>query len=128
MKEPVKELDVKLSISDGTNITSSDDLISVTLSVDSGLLKTAMRKLEVKIIGDKVLIDKEISVQLGVKINDDFEYLSYGNFIVTECKYEKDKGTTSIIAYDYMIKTMKNYETMNLTYPITVYEFAKAIQ
>lgn len=138
MKQPVKELDayikeIEITIDETTgeeiitivsSIASSDDLISFKVSCDSDLCKTAMRKVEAKFLGEHNLLDKWVHIGFGVKLpNSTYEYLDYGTFLVTETSTTKETGVTTIIGYDKMINSMKEYETIDLTYPIGLYNY-----
>lgn len=128
MKQPVKELDAYIQIAENDRITSADDLIQFKVSCDSGLCKTAMRKLEAKYLGDRNLLGQWVHVGFGVKLaGGTFEYLDYGSFLVTEITYTKDTGVTTITGYDKMIMSMKNYVKMAFEYPMSLYDYTQAL-
>ena len=128
MKQPVKELDAYIEIAENDRITSSGDLIQFKISCDSGLCKTAMRKLEAKYLGDRNLLGQWVHVGFGVKLaGGTFEYLDYGSFLVTEITYTKDTGVTTITGYDKMIMSMKNYVKMAFEYPMSLYDYTQAL-
>jgi hypothetical protein len=128
MKQPVKELDAYIQIAENDRITSADDLIQFKVSCDSGLCKTAMRKLEAKYLGDRNLLGQWVHVGFGVKLTGGtFEYLDYGSFLVTEITYTKDTGVTTITGYDKMIMSMKNYVKMGFDYPMSLYDYTKQL-
>ena len=109
-------------------MTSADDLISIKVSCDSGMCKAAMRKLEAKYLGELNLLGQWVRVGFGVRLpNSTFEYLDYGSFLITETTTSKDTGVTQIVAYDKMINSMKSYETLSVTYPITLYNYTKKV-
>ena len=128
MKQPVKELDAYIQIAENDRITSADDLINFKVSCESGLCKTAMRKLEAKYLGDRNLLGQWVHVGFGVKLaGGTFEYLDYGSFLVTEITYTKDTGVTTITGYDKMIMSMKNYVKMAFEYPMSLYDYTQAL-
>lgn len=127
MKQPVKEIRAYLT-GDNINIWDNNDLIQFKISADSGLCKTAMRKLEAKFYGEHNLLGKWIHAGFGVKLNDgNFEYLDYGSFLVTETTSIKDTGETTIVAYDRMIRSMTKYNKLNIEYPIGLYDYTVAL-
>lgn len=67
MKQPIKELNAYLRIDTNNEITSADDLISYTISCESGLCKTAMRKLEAKFLGTHNLLGQWIEARFWCK-------------------------------------------------------------
>lgn len=128
MKQPIKQLDAYIRIDDETNITSSDDLVSFKLSCDTGMCKTAMRKIEAKYLGEHNLVGKWVHIGLGVKLpNSSYEYIDYGSFLVTESTNVKDTGVTTIIGYDKMINTMQEYKVMDVAYPMSLYDYTKLL-
>ena len=128
MKQPIKELDAYIKIDDENSITSADDLISFKLSCDTGMCKTAMRKLEAKYLGEHNLLGQWVHVGFGVKLpNGTFEYLDYGSFLITEITTVKDTGVTSITGYDKMINSMKEYSKLITEYPMNLYDYTKKL-
>lgn len=126
MTRPVKE--IKAYLNGDVEITSESDLISFNINVESGLCKTAMRKLQAKYNGEHNLLGQWVHVGFGVKLNDGtFEYLDYGSFLVTEITTVKDTGVTTIIGYDKMINSMKPYQVLGIDYPIGLYEYTKLL-
>ena len=127
MKQPVKELQAYLTFED-IDIRDDNDLISFKISCDTNMCKTAMRKLEAKYLGEHNLLNKWVHVGFGVKLSTgSFEYLDYGLFLITEISFIKDTGITTIIGYDKMISSMKEYSKLETTYPINLYEYTKKL-
>lgn len=127
MKQPVKEIQAFIDY-DESSIKDSDDLISFKISCDSGLCKTAMRKLEAKYLGSHNLLGKWVKVGYGVRLPDgQFEYLNYGSFLVTELTVAKDTDTTSIVGYDKMINAMIPYVELDVEYPINLYTYTQKL-
>ena len=127
MKQPVKQLQAYVS-SESIKLSDADDLISFKISCDSGMCKTAMRKLEAKYLGDKNLLGEWVHVGYGVKVDDGtYEYLDYGSFLVTEITHVKDTGITTITGYDKMINTMVRYNKLNISYPINLLDYTRLL-
>ena len=127
MTQPIKELRSYIS-GNGINIQDDGDLISIKISGEAGLCKTAMRKLEAKFTGNYNLLGKWINAGFGVKLpNASYEYLDYGSFLVTEITNVKDTGVTTIVAYDRMIRSMTTYKPLNVTYPMGLYDYTVAL-
>ena len=127
MKQPVKEIQAFIDYDDGS-IKDSDDLISFKISCDSGLCKTAMRKLEAKYLGNHNVLGKWVRAVYGVRLPDgSFEYLDYGSFLVTELTVTKDTETTNIVAYDKMVNTMIPYATLNIEYPVSLIDYTRVL-
>lgn len=128
MTKPIKELDAYIQIDEDNKITSFDDLISFKISCDSGMCKTAMRKLEAKYLGEHNLLGQWVHVGFGVRLpNGTFEYLDYGSFLVTEITTIKDTGVTTISGYDKMVNSMIKYNKLTIEYPINLYDYTKRL-
>lgn len=140
MKQPVKEIKAFIkydeivtndsgdTIYNKIEIADSDDLISYKISCDSGLCKSAMRKLEANYFGSHNLLDKWVTVGFGVRLPDgDFDLIDYGTFLVTELTETKDTETTSIVAYDKMVNAMTPYQKLDVEYPIDLYTYTQKL-
>lgn len=129
MKQPVKELQAFIDAGDFVIREDGDSnneggLISFKVSCDSGLCKSAMRKLEAKYLGEHNLVGKWVTAGFGVKLaSGAFEYLNYGSFLVSEQTTTKDTGVTEIVAYDKMINAMEPYVKLETDYPISLYDY-----
>ena len=128
MERPIKQVDAYIEIDDNTNMTSADNLISTKISCETGLCKSAMRKLEISYLGDLSLVGKWIKVYGGVRLESGtFEYVCYGSFQITQATYTKDTGVTKATGYDLMLNAMKEYSVLNVTYPINLYDYTKEL-
>ena len=127
MKQPIKEIQAFINY-DENAITDSDDLISYKISCDSGLCKTAMRKLEANYLGSHNLLGKWVNVGFGVRLPDGyFDLIDYGSFLVTEMTETKDTETTSIVAYDKMVNAMTLYQKLDIEYPIDLFTYTQKL-
>lgn len=127
MKQPIKEIQAYLDYGDD-KISDSDNLISYKISCDSGLCKSAMRKLEAKYLGEQNLLGKWVRAVYGVRLADgSFEFLDYGSFLVTETTFTKDNGTTSIVAYDKMVNAMTPYAPLSIEYPVSLIDYTRVL-
>lgn len=127
MKQPVKELQAFLE-ADDVSIRDDSDLISFKVSCDSGMCKSAMRKLEASYLGEHNLLGKWVSAGFGVKLaSGAYEYLRYGSFLVSELTITKDTGVTKIVAYDKMVNAMKAYVPLDIEYPLDLYSYTQAL-
>lgn len=112
-------------------VMSNEDFKSFNYSYKSSLMKTVMKELKV----DTTLNLTRggiINYQLGLKVGNSYEYLSYGNFIVEKIEEQKDKRSNLVTCYDKMLLTMVDYVTpkvndTEITYPITVRDYLSAI-
>ena len=127
MKQPVKEIQAYLT-ADGIDIRDDSDLISFKVSCDSGMCKSAMRKLEAQYLGEHNLLGKWVTAGFGVKLaSGAYEYLKYGSFLVSELTFTKDTGVTSIVAYDRMVNAMTPYSVLGVEYPIDLYAYTQKL-
>ena len=102
------------------------ELYSITYSYEGNILKSVMKTLEVETTVD-IPINEEIKWLFGVLVDEDYEYLDYGNFIVYKSEFNEDTGYYTLICCDKMLYSMKPYENMNINYPITVRSYISEI-
>ena len=123
-----RQLDSKIiypSLS-GTVELGGNELNSITPHYEGGILKSVMRGLT---IDSNVEISKGtmLNYQFGVLVNGTFEYINFGNYIVDTVEKQEDTNSYLIECCDSMLYAMKDYETPNITYPITVRSYINAI-
>lgn len=132
-KEEIKLLgrqqDVRITytINNEQIVLGSEDINSATPNYEASLLKSVMKVLE---LDSNVSIPKgtEIKFEYGLLVNEAYEYLNYGNYIVAK-EPEKQEDTLSykITCYDKMLYSMKDYEHIDITYPCTIKQYLIAL-
>lgn len=119
---------------DGVDYSWNNEIMnSITPNFRSSILKSAMRGLE---IDSNVEIPKDTIVhfEFGVKVreaqeNDDgYDYVNFGDYIVKSVEKQEDTNSYDIIAYDFMLNAMKEYNIpLEITYPISIRDYINAI-
>lgn len=118
------------------NVESS--MVDVTIKdncCDNGKMfgTASTKEVEINIINkDNLnLADLEFELYIGVQLEDEsYEYVPYGNFIVTEYKDKKSHNLYNIVAFDYMTKLNKmvvDVAGFAPTYPTTLRDFKFAL-
>lgn len=124
MKQPIKQLKAYIKLEDNSQIADNNYLINFKISCESGMCKTAMRKIEINYIGDTNLLGHTVHAGFGVKLpNSQYDYLDYGSFLITEFTHTKDRGISKAVGYDMMINTMVAYKGDTFSYPTTLGEY-----
>ena len=131
-KEQIKtmgrELDSKITYTlNGVNVElGKEQLNSITPTYQGALLKSVMKELY---IDSNVYIPEKtiLNYKFGVKVNDKYEYLNFGNYIVYSVEKQEDTNSYKLTCYDKMLYSMVDYEKMNITYPISIRDYIKAI-
>ena len=129
-----RQINSKISyVEDGTTyLLDNENINSITPHFQSSILKSAMRGLE---IDSNVEISKDTIVhfEFGVKVrepegNDDgYDYVDFGDYIVKSVEKQEDTNSYLIQCYDFMLKSMKDYENIGITYPISIRDYIIAI-
>lgn len=116
----------KVLIEFGNNSLSNKDINSINYTFDTTLLKSIMTSLT---IDSNIEIPKntEINFKYGLLIDEDYEYVDFGNFIVTETEKQEDTYSYRIVAYDKMIQAMQRYEPLQVNYPLKNGDFFEAL-
>lgn len=126
-KNNIKKIGRQLkSIITYDNTTLEEELYSISYSYDGNILKSVMQKLEIESIVD-IPKDTILNYKLGVLVGNSYEYLDYGNYVVYESEKQEDKDTYLITCYDKMLYSMKDYEAVDVQYPISVRSYINAI-
>ena len=119
-----RQFDYKITYNSQT--LPMEDIKSVSYILRGNLLKTSMKELK---IDSSVLIARgtTINYQIGLNINDSYEYLDMGNYIVEKIEEQKDTRSYLLTCYDKMLLTMVDYADLNISYPITIRSYIDAI-
>lgn len=136
IKELGKEIDsiITYTINNVDYELGNENLNSATLHYEGNILKSVMKQLDIESLTD-IPIGTIVNYQFGLKVDDEevqdyrdnYEYIDYGNFIVYSSEKLEDKNSYKIVCYDKMLYSMKDYESMNITYPITIRNYISAL-
>jgi len=128
-----RELDSKITyILNGVETElGSEELNSVTPHYEGAILKSVMKQLD---IDSNIEIPKDtiVNYQFGVKVGEDangnvYEYIDYGNYIVYDVEKQEDTSSYKIICYDKLLYSMKDYEDLGISYPLTINDYISAV-
>jgi hypothetical protein len=127
-KQQIKEMGRELDsiITYGDTVLGNEQLNAVTPSFQGGILKSVMKQLD---IDSNVRIPKGtiLNYKFGVKVNGEYEYIDFGNYIVKEVEKQEDTKSYKITCYDKMLLSMRDYEKVPVTYPITVRDYINSL-
>ena len=123
-----RELDSKITytINGVETELGSEELNSVTPHYKADILKSVMKQLDIDSNVD-IPLNTVINYQFGVKVGNSYEYINYGNYVVIKSEKNEDTNSYQLTCYDKMIYAMKDYEDMNLVYPMTVRDYISEI-
>lgn len=136
IKEFGRQLDsiITYSIDDEVIELGSNELNSITPHYEGAILKSTMKQLDID-SNVEIPIGTEINYVLGAKVRDEevedyrdnYDYIDFGNYIVYSSEKQEDNNSYNIVCYDKMLYSMKDYEALPITYPITIRNYIKAI-
>ena len=123
-----RQLDSKITftLNNETIVLGAEDLNSVSPHFQGDILKSVMKQLDID-SNVEIPIGTELNYQFGVLVNGNYEYVNFGNYIVYASQKMEDYNSWQIICYDKMLYSMVDYESMNITYPITIRDYISAI-
>ena len=124
-KEQIKEMGRELDslITFGDTELGVEQLNSVTPSFQSSILKSAMKQLEIDSNVD-IPVGTILNYKFGVKVNEEYEYLDFGKYVVYKSEKQEDTLSYKITCYDKMLYTMKEYKSLeNGTFPMSVRDY-----
>ena len=123
-----REIDCVISyeLSGETIELGSSELNSITPHYEGSILKSVMKQLDIE---SNVEIPKGtvLNCQFGLKVNGEYEHLNFGNYVVYDVEKQEDTKDYKITCYDKILYSMKSYESMNISYPITIRNYINSI-
>ena len=121
IKEFGREIDSKITytLNNEEIELGNEDLNSVSLHYEGGILKSVMKQLDID-SNVEIPLETILTYEFGVKVGNEYEYINYGNFVVYKVEKQEDTSSYKITCYDKMLYSMKDYVNMNLIYPITI--------
>lgn len=127
-KEQIKEMGRELDsiITFGNTVLGSEQLNAVTPSFQGAILKSVMKQLDID-SNVEIPIGTELNYKFGVKVNGEYEYLNFGNYIVYKSEKQEDTLSYKITCYDKMLYSMKDYTAFPINYPITIRNYIKSL-
>ena len=122
-----REIDAKITytLNNETIELGGEMLNSITPHYEGGILKSVMKQLDIDSNQD-IPIGTILNAQFGVFTGSQYEYISFGNFIVYSSEKQEDLKSYKIVCYDKMLYAMKDYESF-ATYPISVRNYINAL-
>ena len=127
-KNAIKSLgrQVAVRITYENTTLGNEQINSIVLNYKGNILKSVMKQLEVDSNID-IPLNKQITLEIGLLVNGEYEYLNYGTFIVNKAERQEDTNSYLLTCYDKMLYSMVEYVDMELTYPITIRSYISAI-
>ncbi len=119
----IKQIDTIITYN---STTLHEELYSVSYHYEGNLLKSVMKQLDIECTVN-IPLNTVLDLQVGVKVGNAYEYLDYGNFVVTKVEKQEDLDRYTITCYDKLIYSMKQNENLNVTYPITLKNYLTAL-
>ena len=106
---------------------NEEDIFSISIIKNGDLLQSLMKEFdfETKV---ELNIGSVVNPQFGLLVNEDYEYLDYGNYIINSKEFNMDTETWSYVCYDKMLFSMVKYRGLsNIEYPITIKQYINLI-
>ena len=108
------------------NTTLEEEIYAITPHYNADLLKSVMKQLDLELSVD-IPLNTIINCQIGIKVNNNYEMLNYGNYVVYNSEKQEDIGTYKITCYDKLLYSMKQNEALGITYPISIKNYLRAV-
>ena len=131
-----RELDsiITYQLGNQTITLGNEQIISVTPHYEGAILKSIMKQLDI-VVDNDIPLNTIINYQFGIKVRDEevqnyrdnYDYVNFGNYVVYSSEKQEDTKKYKIICYDKLLYSMKDYEKMNIMYPISIRDYINAI-
>ena len=127
-KEQIKEMGRELDsiITYGDTVLGNEQLNAVSPSFQGGILKSAMKQLDID-SNVPIPVGTILNYKFGAKVNGEYEYLDFGNYVVKDVEKQEDTMSYKITCYDKLLFSMKDYAKMPITYPITIRSYINSL-
>ena len=101
----------------------AEDIFSISIIKNGDLLQSLMKEFDFE-TKEELNIGSVVNPQLGLLVNETYEYLDYGNYIINSKEFNMDTETWNYVCYDKMLFSMVKYRGLsNVQYPITIKQF-----
>lgn len=110
----------------GTTVLTSDELINVEPVFNGNILKSMMKGLTIESTTD-IPKDTVVNYQKGILVNDSYEYLNFGNYVVINSEKKEDADSYLITCYDKLVYSAVDYVDLEIEYPISIADYLEAI-
>ena len=84
---------------------TGEHIYSIKLITKGVLFSTLMKELDFE-SDINLTVGSSLKYKFGLKVNNEYEYLDYGKFIIYKKEIDQDTGHYIYTCYDYMLKTM----------------------
>lgn len=119
-----KEIDSRITF--GDTVLGKNDLNAVTPSYQGAILKSVMKQLDID-SNVAIPIGTILKYEFGLKVNGEYEYINYGNYVVYSIEKQEDTNSYKIVCYDKLLYSMLDYVNLPITYPITVRDYINSL-
>ena len=92
-----KEIDSRITF--GDTVLGKDDLNAITPSYQGAILKSVMKQLDID-SNVEIPIGTILTYEFGLKVNGEYEYINYGNYVVYSIEKQEDTNSYKIVCYD----------------------------
>ena len=120
IKEQGRELDSIITF--GDTVLGAEELNAVTPSFQSNILKSAMKQLDID-SNIAIPIGTILNYKFGVKVNEEYEYIDFGNYIVYSVEKQEDTRSYKITCFDKMLYSMIEYKELQMPFPMSVRDY-----
>ena len=118
--------EIKYTLNEEEVILNDNDLFSITTSTNGNILKSVMKQMDFETTYE-IPTNTILSLKFGVKVNEEYEYINYGNFVVYSVEKKEETGTYYYVCYDKMLYSMKKNEELSIVYPISIRDYINAL-
>lgn len=119
-----KEIDSRITF--GDTVLGKNDLNAVTPSYQGAILKSVMKQLDID-SNVEIPIGTILKYEFGLKVNGEYEYINYGNYVVYSVEKQEDTKSYKIVCYDKLLYSMLDYVKLPITYPISIRDYINSI-
>lgn len=98
---------------------TSEDIFNISINRKCQLLSTIMKEFDFEITQD-LRIGDIVDCSFGLKVNDEYEYINYGKYIIYSKEKNENRNTYSYVAFDSMLLSMIGVDNTSIIQNVTI--------
>lgn len=97
----------------------AEDIYNATIVNKGNLLSTMMKEFDFE-ISEELRLGDVVDCSFGLKVDEEYEYINYGKYIIYSKEKNEDTNTYSYVAFDSMLLSMVEVDDTSIIQGITV--------
>ena len=102
-----------------TKTMQGEDIFNVNVVNNGTILSTMMKEIDFE-VRDELKVGDIVDCSFGLKVEDNYEWINFGKYIIYSKEYNEDTQTYSYVSYDGILLTMINLDNRNIVENVSI--------